>query len=123
MLKYPNDMRKTQVFIQNTTLADGTNIVDTQATCWEPAKAPSIPANGTKYAAGTCSACVSQSLTPDNISTLGSVQLYSVRIRDSGNHDMGTVSNKTLAALGGGGSTGDQDALVDVTVVGKPFHL
>ena len=106
---------------KNTTMLDGTIIPNTEATCWEDAKAPPVPSNSTKYERGGCSVCVSQSLDDSDIVTLGSLSQYSIQIRDGSNHDMGTATNVTLAALDG--AAGDEKTSHTMVAGGKEFHL
>ena len=106
---------------RNTTMPDGTIIANTGATCWDDAKAPPIPSNSTKYEKGHCGVCVSQSVEDRLILTLGTLSQYSIRIRDSTNHDMGTATNVTLAALDG--ATGDEKTSHTMIAGGKEFHL
>ena len=106
---------------KNTTMPDGTIIVDTGATCWDDAKAPPIPSNSTKYESGGCGVCVSQSLDDRFIVTLGSVSQYSIQIRDGLNHDMGRATNVTLAALDG--AAGGEKTSHTMMAGGKEFHL
>ena len=105
----------------NITLPDGTIIAPAEETCWTDPVAPPIASNSSNYAKGFCNVCVSQSLS--NISsypTIGIVHDFHVQIRDTNNHDMGSM-NKTLAAFGG--ETGGKDTVIDMTVGGKQFHL
>lgn len=109
----------------NDTLPDGTTFpgggANSSQDCWQDPVEPPIPSDSSKYGNGSCQVCVSQSL-PDVMSwpTIGSRHDYEVRIRDSNNHDMGSV-NKTLAAYGG--QTGDLSTVLNMTVGGKQFNL
>ena len=106
----------------NITLSDGTTFADGGfPDCWKDPVNPPVASSSPKYANGTCQVCVSQTL-PGAFAfpTIGSRQDYHVRIRDNGNHDMGSV-NQTLAAFGG--ETGGLNTVINMTVGGKQFHL
>lgn len=107
----------------NVTLPDGTTFsaLGPQDDCWMDPVNPPVASSSRKYANGSCQVCVSQTL-PNVISfpTIGTRHDYHVRIRDAGNHDMGSI-NKTLAAFGG--ETGGLNTVINMTVGGKQFHL